>query len=662
MIEMNHFAKQISGFSRERLALLCTELKARLEKLENSRQEPIAIIGMACRFPGGATDLESFWELLRNGVDAVTEIPPDRWDVDAFYDSDPDAPGKMYCRRGGFLRDIDRFDPLFFNISPREASSLDPQYRLLLEVTWEALEIAGQNPHELSGTRAGVFVGVGADDYAKIQIRQADPEAITAYAGTGNAYCYGAGRISYFLGLQGPNFPVDTACSSSLVVTHLACQNLRVGECDLAVVGGVHLMLSPVGTIFLSKARALSPDGRCKTFDAQADGFVRGEGCGVIVLKRLSDAIANRDRDYAIIRGSAINHDGPSSGFTVPNGPAQQAVIQAALRMAQVEPLEVGYIEAHGTGTALGDPIETRSIAATLGRKVGRSADNPLVLGSVKTNFGHLEPAAGIADVSNTTLALRREQLPTHLHLNTTDPHISLEDGPFVIPTQRVSWPRSERSRIPGVSSFRLSGTTAHVILQEAPPGQEPTDRFQRPLHVLTLSARTESAIKALASRFEAHLAKKPSQSVSDVCFTANTGRAHFAYRLAVVTDSTAQLQGELKAFSQASKPRALVSGKVETSKRLKVAFLFSGEGCQYLGMGGQLYASEPRFREAIQRCEDAISDCLEQPLSEFLYSDNHDSQLLTQPLYAHVALFALEYALAQLWGSWGIKPSAVLG
>lgn len=657
---MTDFATRISQYSPGRLKLLCTELKARVDQLENARPEPVAIVGMACRFPG-ARDLESFWELLHNGVDAIGETPFDRWPVENFYDPDPNAPGKIYCKQGGFLDDIDRFDPSFFNISPREALSLDPQYRLLLEVTWQALEDAGQNPLELRGSRTGVFIGVGTDDYAKIQIRSCEPESITTYTGTGNAYCYGVGRLSYFLGLQGPNFPIDTACSSSLVVTHLGCQSLRARECDLALAGGVHLMLSPVGTIFLCRSRALSPDGRCKTFDAQADGFVRGEGCGVIVLKRLSDALASGDRIYALIRGSAVNHDGPSSGFTVPNGPAQQAVIQETLNAAAAKATDLDYVEAHGTGTSLGDPIEVRSIAAVLGRKAGRASDKPLILGSVKTNFGHLESAAGIAGLIKTALSLQHEEIPPHLHLKKVNPNIALEDGPFVVPKEPLPWLRSDQPRLAGVSSFGLSGTNAHIILQEAPPDREKINSSGRPLHVLTLSARTESALKTLAGRFHSHLSRI-SADCADVCFTTNTGRAHFAHRLAVVGGTPAELQEGLKAFPRKNEFLGVVTGRASIGKRSKVAFLFSGEGSHYAGMGQQLYSGEPRFREVIQRCEEAVGSALEFPLARIFQSDDDCSQALGRLSCAHAALVALELGLVELWRSWGIEPVSVLG
>jgi acyl transferase domain-containing protein len=356
------------------MLLALKEARAKLEALESSKTEPIAIIGDGCRFPGGANDPDAFWRILRDGVDAIAEVPDDRWNIDAYYDPNPDSQGKMYTRWGGFLQQVDQFDPQFFGISPREAASMDPQQRLLLEVAWEALERAGIAPNHLAGSRTGVFVGIGQNDYAQLQLNSGDPARINAYDGTGNGFCFASGRLSYVLGLQGPNMAIDTACSSSLVAIHQACQSLRTGECDLALAGGVHLILSPEVTIFLSKTQALSPDGRCHTFDAAANGFARGEGCGVLVLKRLSDAVANRDNILAIIRGSAVNHDGRSSGLTVPNGSAQQALIRTSLANAKVDPASVNYVEVHGTGTSLGDPIEVTALGSVLCE--GRSPEN----------------------------------------------------------------------------------------------------------------------------------------------------------------------------------------------------------------------------------------------------------------------------------------------
>ena len=401
-------AAQHEGLEWKKNALRVIEaLETRLDSLERAKREPIAVIGLACRVPG-ASDSDAFWRLLDQGVDAISEIPADRFDVDDYYDPDPDAPGKMSTRYGGFLAQVDRFDAQLFGISPREAVSMDPQHRLLLEVSWEALEHAGLSADSLRGSRTGVFVGISSSDYAHL-LGVHGASAIDAYMASGVAYSTGVGRISYVLGLEGPNLAIDTACSSSLVAVHQACQSLLAGESDLALAGGVNVILTPPAMIFFSKARMLAPDGRCKTFDATANGFARGEGCGIVVLKRLADATRDGDRILAVIRGSAVNQDGASSGLMVPNGPAQERVIRRALEQAGVEPWEVSYLEAHGTGTSLGDPIEVQAAAAALG--AGRPADRPLLVGSVKTNVGHLEAAAGIAgfDQSGARAAARAD-------------------------------------------------------------------------------------------------------------------------------------------------------------------------------------------------------------------------------------------------------------
>jgi malonyl CoA-acyl carrier protein transacylase len=666
---MNSISERVDQLSPLQRALLALkEARAKLEAVERAKTEPIAIIGMGCRFPGDANNPEAFWQLLRNGVDAIGEVPADRWDIDAYYDPDPDTPGKMYARYGGFLEQVDQFDPQFFGITPREAASMDPQQRLLLEVSWEALEHSGLAPHKLVGSRTGVFVGIGIDDYAKAQIKTSTP--IDAYTGAGNAFCFAAGRLSYVLGLQGPSLAVDTACSTSLVTVHLACQSLRAGECNLALAGGVSLMLSPEVTQYLSKTRALAPDGRCKTFDAKANGYVRGEGCGMVVLKRLSDAIADNDNILALIRGSAVNQDGSSSGLTVPNGAAQQSVIRQALANAKVEPTEMSYVETHGTGTALGDPIEVRALGAVLGE--GRSEDKPLVIGSLKTNIGHLEVAAGVASLIKVVLALQHQEIPAHLHFHEINPHISLDEIPAKIPTQPTPWLRGKVRRLAGVSSFGLSGTNAHFVVEEAPAREPVQAEVERPLHLLNLSAKSEDALQQLANRFESYLRTHASLNLTDIGFTINTGRSHFAHRLVLVAESSEQACQQLAAYSTRSHPMGVYragdnlggvfAGQVKDNRRPKVAFLFTGQGSQYLGMGRQLYDTQPTFRQALERCDAILRPYLEQPLLSVLYPAEGENSPLDRTAYTQPALFALEYALYELWRSWGIKPDAVLG
>jgi acyl transferase domain-containing protein/pimeloyl-ACP methyl ester carboxylesterase/acyl carrier protein len=652
----------VDAGSQVKQALRALEkMQAKLDAVTRARTEPIAIIGIGCRFPGGGTGPETFWKMLRNGVDAVREVPPDRWDIDALYDTDPDAPGKMYTRWSGFLDDVDRFDPAFFGISPREAVSMDPQQRLLLEVAWEALEHAAYTPERLSSSQTGVYVGACSSDYARHQF--ADLRTIEVYAGTGSAHSILANRLSYLLDLHGPSMAIDTACSSSLVAVHLACQALRSGECQVALAGGVNLILSPEPTIIFCKARMMASDGRCKTFDARADGYVRGEGCGVVVLKRLSDARADGDPIWAVIRGSAVNQDGRSNGLAAPNLLAQQRVIEQALANANVEPHQVGYVEAHGTGTALGDPIEVAALAETYGSRAPGAG--PCLLGSVKTNIGHLEAAAGIAGLIKAVLCLRHHEIPPHLHFRTLNPNIALQETRFVIPAERCSWPEDSVSRLAAVSSFGFGGTNAHVILDAAPAEPElkrtPADRpaADRPDQVLTLSARTPVALTELAGRFERYL-KDADAAWADICATACLGRTHFPHRLALVASSATEASVQLAAFAAGQPSPDLVTSQI-AGDRLRVAFLFSGQGSQYAGMGRQLYETEPVFRDALDRCAAVLDPLLDRPLLEVLFGPAADDAL-QRTVYGQPALFALEWALAQLWIAWGLEPDCLLG
>ncbi len=634
------------------------DLEAKLQTAQRARREPIAVVGLGCRFPGGDGP-EAFWELLAAGRDATGEVPGGRWDVDSYYDAAGQTPGKAYTRRGGYLGDVAGFDAEFFGIAPREAASLDPQQRLLLEVAWEALENAGLNPHGLSNSRTGVYVGVMNLDHPQMLLAASDPARIDAFYGTGAEMSFPAGRLSYLLGLQGPSMVVATACSSSLTAVHLACQALRDGECRLALAGGVNLILNPRANVVLCKMSALAPDGRCKTFDASADGYGRGEGCGVVVLKRLADAKADGDTILALLRGSAVNHGGPSGGLTVPNGPAQEAVIRDALRAAQVDPALIGYVEAHGTGTALGDPIEVRALAAVLGP--GRSEGQRFLLGSVKTNIGHLEAAAGIAGLIKVILSLRHGEIPPHLHLRQPNPHIAWSELPADVPTSLTPWPRSAARRLAGISSFGLSGINAHLIVEEAPLAEAPEPGPDRPCHLLGLSARNETALLQLASRWERRLAVHPDTNLGDLAFTANTGRASFAHRLAVVAESTTQARDALAAFAGGQVIPELLAGHAPENAPPRLAFLFTGHGAQYVGMGKHLYESQPLVRETLDECAAFAAPHLDRPLLTAMYPTT-GSTLLAEPMYAWPALFALEYALARLWLSWGVRPGALLG
>jgi acyl transferase domain-containing protein/acyl carrier protein len=505
-------------------------LRAQLDEARRGAGDPIAVIGIGCRFPGGANDPESFWHLLRDGVDAISEVPRDRWDVDAHYDSDPEAKGKASTRWGGFVEGIDLFDAQFFGISPREASTMDPQQRMLLETAWEALEHAGAATPALAGSDTGVFLGINNNEYYQESVGGIDPALIDGYSISGGVHSVAAGRLAYILGLNGPAMAIDTACSSSLVALALACQSLRAGDCRMAIAVGANAMLSPQLTIGLSRLRMLSPDGRCKTFDAAADGFVQGEGCGVIVLKRLADAIADGDRILAVLRGWAVNQDGRSAGLTAPNGPAQEAVIRRALERAGVAAADIDYVEAHGTGTALGDPIEMRALARTLTQD--RAISQPLRAGSVKTNIGHLGAAAGIAGVIKTILALDAEVLPPLLHLRAVNPHIDIEGLPIELVRATTPWPRNGRPRLAGVSSFGFSGTNAHVILEEAPAVGAP-QLDDGSTQTMTLSAKSAAALEALRRSY-ADALRSGRFTLRDFAHTTSHGRMTFAHRITV--------------------------------------------------------------------------------------------------------------------------------
>jgi acyl transferase domain-containing protein len=534
--------------------------RAEIERLRREPREPIAVVGMACRFPGAPSPAE-FWDLLARGGDAVTEIPRGRWNADAFYDADPATPGKMATKHGAFVDGADLFDPQFFGIAPREAQSMDPQQRLLLEVTWEALEHANIAPTSLYGSATAVFVGITCFDHAMRMGRA--PERFDAYAGTGSALNMAPGRISYVLGLTGPSMAIDTACSSSFVCLHLACQSLRQRESDLALVGGVHLILSPEVMVSFSQARMLAPDGRSKTFDASADGYARGEGCGVVVLKRLGDALADRDTILGVIRGTAVNQDGPSGGLTVPNGTAQQRVIRRALDTAGVEPADISYVEAHGTGTSLGDPIEVEALASVYG--TGRSAEAPLLIGAVKTNIGHLEPAAGMAGLIKVLLAFGHETIPRHLHFRTPNPLIPWQDIPVKVAADAVAWPRGAERRIAGLSAFGFSGTNAHVIVEE-PPAVATTPVAARAPYLLPLSARSEGALTDLAMRYAARLAHACGDDLASICYTAGAGRAHFPHRLAALVSTVDDARHALESFAAGRPADAVRSGKASSA------------------------------------------------------------------------------------------------
>lgn len=665
---------QESTSPAQRILQALQQANRRLEIVTARVHEPIAVVGMACRFPGANTP-EEYWALLEAGRDMMSEIPASRWDVNAYYDPVPGTPGKMYVRQGAFVENVDQFDARFFGIAPREAVSLDPQQRFLLEVAWEALERAAIAPQSLKESRTGVYVGMTWNDYARFE---SDADRISTYTANGTGFCFASGRLSYVLGLQGPNLVLDTGCSGSIVTVHLACQSLRSGEIDLALAGGVNLMLTPETTIGSCLMTALAADGRCKTFDASADGYNRGEGCGIVVLKRLSDAQKAGDPILAVIRGSAVNHDGPSSGLTVPNRAAQSRVIRSALENSRIAPQDIAYVEAHGTGTALGDPIEIRGLAGVYDVP---QRSHPLLIGSVKTNFGHLESAAGIASFIKVVLALQNNSIPPQLHFKNPSPHIDWEKVPIRVVTQSTPWPGEKR--LAGVSSFGIGGTNAHIILEAAPSPATGSEAFSDASdsgkgvwQVLPLTSKSEAALQGLARRYEAYLDKRSLEQTAElanICYTAAIGRNHFAHRLALVGEYAAEIQSQLRAFADSGgdkqTPGVFFGYAPEHRFPPTVAFLFTGQGAQYVGMGSQLYETEPVFRQIIDQCDEMLKPHVGESLRALLYpsqtdshSDNESTRILDQTGWTQPALFVLEYALATLWRSWGIEPAVLIG
>ncbi|MFF6975658.1 type I polyketide synthase, partial [Streptomyces tsukubensis] len=621
---------------------------------------PIAVVGLACRLPK-APDAATFWANLRAGVDAVTDIPADRWDIDAHYSADRNAPGRTHQRRGGYLDRIDGFDASFFGISPREATAMDPQQRLVLELGWEALEDGGIVPGDLRGSRTGVFVGAIADDYATL-LRRQGPTAIGRHTLTGLNRGIIANRVSHTLGLQGPSVTVDTAQSSSLVAVHMACESLRRGESTLALAGGVNLNIVPESTIGAAKFGGLSPDGRCYTFDARANGYVRGEGAGVIVLKPLDLALRDGDTVHAVIRGSAVNNDGATPGLTTPSARAQEQVVREALATAGVAAEDVQYVELHGTGTPVGDPVEAAALGAVFGP--ARPGTAPLTVGSVKTGIGHLEGAAGIAGLLKTVLGIRHGRIPGNLHFDMPNPHIPLAELNLRVPTADSPWPRPDRPLIAGVSSFGMGGTNCHIVLAEAPaPAPAPEAGTvgtvdTRPLPWV-VSARSRKALRAQARRLRAFLADHPGTAPEAVAHALATTRTAFTHRAAITgTGPTALLDGLTAIAASNDDTPGVVYGVVR--EPAAPAFVFAGQGAQRPGMGRELYEAFPAFARALDEVAAAVDEARGDSLKAVMWGS--DAAVLERTEYAQPALFAFEVALYRLWESWGVVPRWVAG
>ncbi len=629
-------------------------LRNKLAAEQRVRNEPIAIIGTACRFSNGVDNSEKFYELLKNATDTVKEIPAERWDVEKFYDADPQAKGKMYTRHGSFIDQVDKFDAEFFNISGREADSLDPQQRLLLELSWEALENAGIVNTAIPKKRAGVFIAGMNVDYGQLVN---DAGGLDVHTSSGTMVAVAAGRLAYVLGLHGPTMVVDTACSSSLVAVHVACQSLRSKECDVALAGSANLMLAPHAMIIECSTRMLAPDGRCKTFDAAANGFGRGEGGGMVTLKRLSDAQASGDNILAVIRGSAVNHDGPSSGLSVPNGLAQESVIRDALKNSQLEASDISYIEAHGTGTHLGDPIEIGALQGVFGR--GRDKDKPLLVGSAKTNLGHLEWSAGIAGLIKTVVSLQHNKILPHINYSKPNPLIDWQTLNIRIPTSCESWPENIQPRA-GVSSFGFSGTNCHVILEQAPT-VEREEVKSRGNEIFALSAKNDGALKQQIKQYCHFLDDNSELKIEDICYTSGIGRSHFLHRLSVQCVDVTALKNKLASVDSGDITEGVYRKTVKENESVKWGFLCTGQGSQFVGMGKDLYQTEPVFRDVLDQCNDYLREQLPKPLLDVMFDEEHADEL-SKTLYTQPALYALEVALAALWSSWGIKPGILLG
>jgi len=616
--------------------------------------EPIAIVGIDCRFPG-ARNKEEFWQVLCNGKDAISNIPDNRWNSESFYSEDTSGAGTMNTRNGGFITNADAFDAEFFGLSPREAEAMDPQQRLLLQTAWRAIEDSGVSPIQLDGSNTGVFIGIMGNEWAHIHMT--DYHKITPQIGVGNGYCMTANRISYHLNLRGPSLAIDTACSSAIVAVHHACNSLLLGECNYALAGGVNLILTPALNIFYTQAGLSAPDGRCKSFSSDADGIGRGEGVGVVVLRRLSDAITDNQRIYAVIRGSAINQDGRSNGITAPNRWAQQEVIKQAYERAQVTPKQITFIEAHGTGTILGDLIEVKALEHI--HSVPRT--RPCYLGSVKSNVGHLEGAAGVVGLIKVALALHHKYLPATLHCEEENPHLKLDNNVLTLQKATTDLPKEE-TIFAGLSSFGLGGTNGHMVLQSFHASAKPSvDCRKNSTGVFTLSAKNPHALRENIQEQLDYLNKHPELNITSVCYGSNRVKGDLPTRIAFVSSSSKKLTEQLRDCLVNDSSYQSAIRQIKPNVKPKVAFLFTGQGAQYSGMTRTLYQENNLFRGYLNDCDFALKPYLGMSIKEVIF--NQDNQeLLNQTRFTQPAMFAVEYALAKLWQALGIYPHVMIG
>ena len=627
-------------------------------------KEPIAIIGIGCRFPGGASNPRLFWRNLCQGKDAIVDIPADRWDIRKFYDPNPNKPGKSYVKQGGFLKEkIDEFDPLFFGISPREAETMDPQQRLLLEVTWEAFEDAGLVIEELAGSNTGVFIGGFCLDNLIMRVGPLNRELADTHTAASSTMTILSNRISHIFDLTGPSVSMDTACSSSLVTTHYACQSIWNGDAEMAIAGGVNIMLRPEFPIAMSKGHFLSEHGRCMAFDVRAGGYTRGEGAGVVILKSLSTAIEHQNQIYALIKMTGVNQDGHTPGISMPNAEAQAKLMRSVYQKAGIKPGEIGYIEAHGTGTQAGDPKEAQALNEVLAE--GRGNGRKCLIGSVKTNIGHLEAGAGIAGLIKAALCVQHGKIPPSLHFEKPNPNIPFESMCIEVATRVEDWPEDYRIRYAGVNAFGYGGTNAHVLLQEPPT----TTNRVKTLHItwdkpclLPVTARSESALAALAGKYAFYLTNlNDPKQLADFFFTVTKRRSHHRYRLALIAENIDDSREKLQRFSNGDYVEGLITGEYDQQQRAGLVFIYTGMGPQWWGMGRELMASEPVFMEAIRECDRFFVKIAGWSILAALQADEQSSRM-AKTAVAQPANFAIQIALTALWENWGIKPDAVIG